>query len=227
MRIQARSVSLLASCVLLGLSGGCKETPDIFTTGGQDTPAQIGMNYRWSFDTDAAGSTPSDFIPVLGTWQVAAEGTAPSAPNVIHQGATFGNPDFPRVLVKDLTFSNLRMKVRCRPESGSTDQACGLIFRAQDSDNYYVTRANALEGNVNLYHTVQRNRVQFAGASATVQAGVWSTLEVQATGNNFTISWNGTPLITASDSTFGKGKIGLWTKADSVTAFDDLEATAQ
>lgn len=76
-----------------------------------------------------------------------------------------------------------------------TDRACGLIFRAQDSDNYYVVHADALEGNVNLYHTVQRSRVQFAG--------------------------------TATDSTFVRGKIGLWTKADSVTAFDDLEATAQ
>jgi len=84
--------------VLLALAAGCQETPDNFKTGGQDIPAQVGMTYRWSFDSDALGFTPSDFIPVLGTWQVAAEVTAPSASNVLRQSATFGNPDFPRVL---------------------------------------------------------------------------------------------------------------------------------
>ena len=227
MRAQRSSLWLVVSVALCGVPGGCKETPDTFTNGGQAIPAQAGMTYKWSFDGTSAGATPPDLVPVLGTWQVAAESMAPSAPNVLRQSATFGNPDFPRVLVKDLTFNDLRLKVRCRPETGGTDRACGLIFRAQDSDNYYVVRANALEGNVNLYHTVQRSRVQFAGASATVPSGEWSTLEVTASGGTFTVSWNGPVLFTATDSMFARGKIGLWTKADSVTAFDDLEATAQ
>ena len=135
---------------------------------------------------------------------------------------------FPVAVMNEPSLRDVRVSVRCRTISGRVDQACGLVARYRDENNYYVTRANALEGNVRLYHTVQRSRVEFASGNATVQSGTWSTLEVQAAGNSITVSWNGTPVISnASDSTFAKGKIGLWTKADSVTAFDDLEATAQ
>lgn len=212
---------------LISLSLIACETPDTFTTGGQDIPVAAGQTKKWSFDSDAAGTLPADFISVLGDWKVAAEGTAPSSPNVLRQSGSFNNPDFPRVLVKDLTFTDLKLKVRCRPESGSTDEACGILFRAADSNNYYITRANALEGNVRLYRVVNRDRQQFGDAQATVTRGQWHTLEVSAKGSTLTVSWDGAPVINATDPTFARGKIGLWTKADSVTAFDDLEATAQ
>jgi hypothetical protein len=190
-------------------------------------PAEAGKTYRWTFDDVAPGALPADFINVLGEWGVAAESTATSAPHVLRQSGHYGNPDFPRVIVKSLTFADLTVRVRCRPESGGTDQACGLIFRLKDSDNYYVTRANALEGNVNLYRSVNADRQQFAGASATVTGNQWHTLKATARGNRIVVSWDGVPVIDATDATFAKGKIGIWTKADSVTAFDDLEATGQ
>jgi hypothetical protein len=219
--------NLLGMGLLLSIGPAGCESSDMFTTGGQDTPAPFGVTRKWSFDTSGPGTLPPEFINVLGDWQVSAEGSAPSSPNLLRQSGSYKSGDFPRVLVKDLTFTNLRMKVRCRPESGSTDQACGVLFRAKDSDNYYVTRANAIENNIRLYHVIERARQEFATADVPVPAGTWHTLEVRALGNAITVSWNGSPVISAMDQTFTTGKIGLWTKADSVTAFDDLEATAE
>ena len=211
--------------VMALLAGACtKPTPTRFTTGGDELPAEPARTYRWSFDDAAAGALPADYISVLGDWTVASEPTAPSPPNVLRQTGAYKNPDFPRVLVKGLTFTDLTLRVRCRPEKGDIDRACGLMFRATDSDNYYLTRANALEDNVRLYRVVNGDRKEFAGADLKVTSGEWHTLEVTAQGNKLEVSWDGRMVIQASDTTFAKGKVGLWTKADSVTAFDDLEA---
>lgn len=198
-----RGASILAAHAICLLA--CqKATPTNFTTGGNEVPAELGKTYRWTFDDAAAGALPGDFISVLGQWAVASEGTAPSQPNVLRQSGHYGNPDFPRVVVKDLTFTDLTVRIRCRPESGGTDQACGVIFRLTDSNNYYVTRANALEGNVNLYRSVDADRQQFAGANATVASGQWHTLEATARGTRITVSWDSLPLIDATDATFAR-----------------------
>jgi hypothetical protein len=213
--------------VLALLSGACaKPTTTHFTTGGDEVAADPARTYRWSFDDAAIGALPEDWIAVLGDWTIAGEPTAPSAPNVLRQTGAYKNPDFPRVLIKGLTFADLTLRVRCRPESGNLDRACGLVFRAKDSDNYYVTRANALEDNVRLYRVVNGDRQEFASADLKVTSGEWHTLEVTARGTKLEVSWDGRSMLQASDATFAKGKIGLWTKADSITAFDDLEAVA-
>jgi len=222
------TASLLLALTSTALLVACqKPTPTHRTTGGQEVPAEAGLTYRWTFDDVAVGSLPVNFINVLGDWKAVAEGSAPSTPNVMRQSGRFGGPDFPRVVIEDLTFNDLTLRVRCRPESGEIDQACGLMFRLKDSDNYYITRANALEGNVRLYRVVNGNRQQFASADTEVTSGQWHTLEVRARGPELSVSWDGRGVISASDSKFERGKIGLWTKADSVTAFDDLEATAE
>jgi 3-keto-disaccharide hydrolase len=208
------------------LAGACtKPTPTTFTTGGDDVPTEPGRTYRWSFDDAALGALPEPLINVLGDWRIEVADGAPS--KVLRQTGSYKNPDFPRVVVKGLTFTDLDLRVRCRPETGDTDRACGLMFRLKDSDNYYVTRANALEGNVRLYRVVDGDRKQFASADLDVIAGRWHTLEATARGTRLTVSWDGKQVIDATDDTFARGKIGLWTKADSVTAFDDLEAVAR
>lgn len=212
------SLALLSACQ--------KPTPTSFTTGGGEVATEKGRTYRWSFD-EAAGTLPADFINVLGDWRVEAQPSAPSGPNVLRQAGRFKTPDFPRFVVKDLTFADLTVRVRCRPESGSVDQACGLMFRVRDSDNYYITRANPLEGNVRLYRVVGGDRQQLASADLAMASGRWHTLEATARGQTLTVRWDDQPAVTATDATFTKGKIGLWTKADSVTAFDDLEARAE
>jgi hypothetical protein len=99
-----------------------------------------------------------------------------------------------------------------------------LAVRLTDADNHHVVRANALEGNVNLYRVVKGRRQQIAGVSAKVPSGVWHTLTLRAEGDRLAVSFDGKPLLTHSDRTFaGPGKVALWTKADSVTHFDRLE----
>lgn len=219
-----RVIGLL--CVMLVVA--CqKPTPTSFTTGGGEVPAEKGRTYRLSFDDDATGAAPADLINVLGDWKVEHDASAPSTPGVLRQVGRVKRPDFPRLVLKDLIFTDVIVRVRCRPESGKVDQACGLMFRMRDSDNYYVTRANSLEGNVRLYRVVDGDRTEFASAEIVVAAGQWHTLEATARGQTLTVSWNGRPVITATDATFAKGKVGLWTKADSVTAFDDLEVTGE
>jgi hypothetical protein len=113
--------------------------------------------------------------------------------------------------------------VKCKPLSGRVDQACGLVFRYRDENNYYVTRANALEGNVRLYAVKDGRRQQFATWSGDVVQDRWGELRVEARGNHLVAFWNGTKVIDADDATFPEaGRVGLWTKADSVTAFDNL-----
>lgn len=221
-------VSSLLACGALLVTGCSEEAAKAtFTTGGADIPAEIGKTHTFGFDGATTGTLPADFISVLGDWKVASDSKAPSSPNVLRQSAELSNPEYPRVVLKDLTFTNLTVRVRCRMETGETDQACGLMFRLKDSDNYFITRANVLENNVRLYRVVNGTREQFASADVTITANEWHALEAHATGDALSVSWNGTQVITAKDATFDRGKIGLWTKADSVTAFDDLEATAE
>jgi hypothetical protein len=113
--------------------------------------------------------------------------------------------------------------VKFKPVSGQEDQAGGVVWRVKDADNYYIARANALEGNVRIYHFVKGKRTQFKGANLPVASGQWHTLRVNFSGSRFAVVFNGKELFTAEDETHqNAGKVGVWTKADSVTLFDDF-----
>jgi hypothetical protein len=217
-----------ARTIGLAVLSACRgPTPTQPTNGGADVPVENGHSYRLGFDDAPVGALPADMINVLGQWSVSADASAGAAAKVLRQTGSFRNPDFPRVVVKGLCFADLSLRVHCRPEKGDLDQACGLLFRLQDSDNYYVTRANALEHNVRLYRVIAGDRQQLASADLHVAAGQWHTLEASARGANLQVHWDGKLLLSTTDGTFAKGKVGLWTKADSVTAFKQFEATAQ
>lgn len=138
---------------------------------------------------------------------------------------------FPVAVVGDITAADLDLAVRFRPVSGSVDQAAGLVWRFQNEDNYYIVRANALENNVVLYKVEKGKRTDLPvkgegrtyGKKAQVPSGQWSTLRVVAAGTRFEVYVNDTKLYEVEDTTFTQpGKVGVWTKADSVTHFDDL-----
>jgi hypothetical protein len=132
------------------------------------------------------------------------------------------------VLIADKgEFVDLDVSVKAKSISGKADQGMGLVFRFRDPKSYYIVRANALENNFRLYRMVNGRRLQFAGADVKVSAGQWHTIRVIAKGDHITCWFDGKQLIDAHDKTFTTGKIGLWTKADSVIAFDDLTATSQ
>ncbi len=191
-----------------------------------------GVN-KWTFDTERADAPPSGFSfgrtgsGKPGQWVVRAAADAQSAPNVLVQiDADSTDYRFPVAVANEPLLRDVRLSVRCKPVSGKVDQACGLVFRYRDQDNYYVTRANALENNVRLYHVVKGDRRQFAGWNGTVSSGAWHSLRIDAIGDHFEVYWDDKKVIDAHDKTFtDAGKVGLWTKADSVTYFDDLTAS--
>jgi hypothetical protein len=126
------------------------------------------------------------------------------------------------------SFRDLELSVKFKAVSGEIDRAGGLVFRLKDANNYYVVRANALEDNFNLYHVVNGTRRQFKGSRVKVSSGEWHDLRVEAAGDKITCYFDGKKEIEATDATFkDAGKIGLWTKADSVTSFDDLKVVAK
>jgi hypothetical protein len=130
---------------------------------------------------------------------------------------------FPLCTLNDLSAKDVDVSVRFKAVAGKVDQAGGLVARFKDKDNYYITRANALENNVRLYKVVDGSRKQFAGVNAKVTSGEWHTLRLVANGSHFEVFFDGKSLFTADDDTLkDAGRVGLWTKADSVTLFDDL-----
>ena len=99
----------------------------------------------------------------------------------------------------------------------------GLIWRAQDAQNYYITRANPLEQNIRLYRVVKGVRYKLANYDHIISVDAWHTFRVVARGNHFQIIFDGQTVFDVQDETFQSGQIGLWTKADAVTYFDDLQ----
>jgi hypothetical protein len=153
-------------------------------------------------------------------WAVVADESAPSKPNVLKQS---GEATFPVCIKEDTSLKDGFVQVKFKPVSGKEDQAGGVIWRCADKDNYYIARANALEDNVTIYHTIQGKRVAFKNVDTKVASGVWHTLRVDFKGNQFTVSLDGKQVMEATDASFkDAGKVGLWTKADSVTLFDDF-----
>lgn len=183
-----------------------------------------------NFDSTNPGTLPSGWVAgVTGrgspVWRVESDPTAPSKPNVLKQS---GDGDFPWCVKSDASLKDGFVEVRFKPISGKEDQAAGLIWRWQDGDNYYVARANALENNVTIYHTVQGSRRQFRNVNMKVTANRWHTLRVEFAGNRFKVMLDGKLAIDATDDTFKQaGAVGVWTKADSVTAFDDFSFGGQ
>ena len=203
-----------------------------------ETPApqkSAGASFTYNFDSDAVGVMPAQFHSARtgrgaeSKWVVMAEPTAPSKPNVVAQTSTDTTDyRFPLLIADEGSFKDLELSVRFKPVSGEVDRAGGLVFRLKDANNYYIVRANALEDNYRLYHVINGSRRQFAGANFKVTSGEWHELRVEAVGNKIICYYDGAKKIEATDDTFKEaGKVGLWTKADSVTNFDDLHVTAK
>jgi hypothetical protein len=194
--------------------------------------AAAGKTY--SFDQDAAGKPPAGFslartknIGKAGIWVVEAQKDAPSGGKALAQvDKDETNARYPLAVAGEDAPADLRLSVKCKAVSGEVDQACGLVFRYKDANNYYITRSNVLEENVRLYHVKDGKRTQFATWDGPVPGKVWNELVAEAKGDTFRIYFNGKKVIEAQDKTFsGGGKVGLWTKADSVTYFDDLKVS--
>ena len=178
-----------------------------------------------NFDNDKTGALPANWTAGKtgkgeAKWAVVADDTAPSKPNVLKQS---GEATYPICLKNDTSVKDGFAEVKFKPIAGKEDQAGGLIWRAKDSDNYYIARANALEDNVTIYHTVKGRRSEKKRTNMKVASGVWHTLRVDFSGEHFTVTLDGKKAIEWDDKIFTEaGMVGVWTKADSVTLLDDF-----
>jgi len=178
-----------------------------------------------NFDNDQTGSLPAAWSAgVTGRgspkWAVERDSTAPSRPNVLKQS---GSGTFPYCVVRQSSLADGYVEVKFKPLGGKEDQAGGLIWRFKNRDNYYVARANALEDNVSLYYTENGSRKTLKYVDAPVAGNVWHTLRVEFDGQSIKVALDGKTTIEFQDGHIaGAGAVGVWTKADSVTAFDDF-----
>jgi hypothetical protein len=169
-----------------------------------------------TYDFDSKGIEA--WRTVTGQWAVEDMGGAPSGTKVLMQRAT--SNEF-NVIVAPTAYSDVDVTMKFKPISGREDASGGIVFRFNDG-KYYVVRANALENNFRLYY-YDRGRRQLASASVKPPAlGQWHTVRVVAVGDQIQAWLNGTQYLNHRDSRFTSGAVGLWTKADSITAFDDL-----
>jgi hypothetical protein len=212
----AAAVLLLSALVVLG----CSEAAE---AGAREA-------ITLDFDATAVGELPAGFSTAVtggggpAVWRVVEDASAPSGGKVLAQTSTDKTSSrFPLCLYEGLTAADVEVSVRFKPVSGTVDQAAGLVARYRDKDHYYIVRANVLENNVRLYKVERGKRTQFAGMDVKVPVNVWQTLTWEVQGTHFRVHLNDTLLFEADDRTFrDAGKVGLWTKADSVTSFDDL-----
>ena len=178
-----------------------------------------------NFDDMKTGTAPAGWTATQtgsgsAKWSVEKDESAPSKPNVLKQS---GAATFPVCIKNDTNLTDGFVEVKFKPVAGKEDQAGGVIWRVRDANNYYVARANALEDNVTIYHTINGKRVAFKNINTKVMSGVWHTLRVDFAGNKFSVAFDGNKVIDATDESFANAeKVGVWTKADSVTEFDNF-----
>jgi hypothetical protein len=197
-----------------------------------------------NFDNASVGAAPAGWTITMThiggapKWEVRADESAPTKPNVLAQvsnDATAGR--FPLAIWDGASLRDGTVTVRFKAVSGNVDQGAGLVWRYRDPSNYYIVRANALEDNVVLYKVQNGERRSLApkgsasktyGMKHKVPKQTWNTLSVSFRGTLFTVSFDGQKLFDVEDSTFSEaGKTGLWTKADSVIYFDDFQVVEE
>jgi hypothetical protein len=186
-----------------------------------------------SFESNQIGATPEGWTATLtgrgdSKWTVESGETAPSKSKILKQS---GRATYPLLLKNDTNIKDGFVEVKFKAVAGSEDRAAGIVWRAKDAKNYYVTRANALEDNVVLYKTVNGVRSPLDivgrkggyGTDVKVASNTWHSLRIDFKTSRFSVSYDGKQLFEVEDSTFtDAGQVGLWTKADSVTLFDEV-----
>ena len=232
------AVLLAAGCDAPGASStGPKKTEPVAepqpTAQAPETPKAKSPLERWAFDTDTAGSSPAGFelleTASAGTpaqWGVLEDPTAPSG------GKGFGvlstrntGQTYNVALAPGFAAQDVELTVSLKPRSGTQDQGGGVVFRAQGARDYYVARWNPLEKNVRFYVVVAEQRSAFKAADLELDPTQWHTMRVLVEGPRMELFMDEDSVLVANDETLkGPGRIGLWTKADAATWFDDLTA---
>lgn len=206
---------VLGLCWMLGLIGGCQRCALTADAAGLSAPADTPTT---KFDFEQG--TLDGWKVVDGRWAIEEMAEAPSGKRVLVQRAV--ENAFNVIVAPGGPFTDVDVSMRFKPIAGREDASGGIVFRFSEG-RYYVVRANALEGNFRLYY-YDRGRHEIASARVQTPAlGRWHTIRVVGVGDHLQAYLNGTLLLDHRDTRFRSGQVGLWTKADSITAFDDLE----
>jgi hypothetical protein len=185
---------------------------------------------RWVFEDAPLGKTPEGWsVHQTGTasdsvWRVVEDATAPSGKQVLAQLAAYGPNDVFNLCVCDESnLKDLEVSVALKAKGGKLDQGGGLVWRYKNEKNYYLARLNPLEKNIRVYKVEQGKRMEFASVNTDAPAGKWHTIRDTHKGDNIRCYLNGKLHLDVKDGTFSDfGPVGLWTKADAVTSFDDF-----
>ena len=206
----------MAAIATIGIAVGA-------TAAAQRAPTQIDIAAMpvgqpppgFAFDRTGNGA-PAD-------WRVVADPSAPAGKVIAQVSNDTTDYRFPLAIYQPIAARNVDVTLRFKPVTGRVDQAGGIAVRVRDAGNYYVARANALEDNVNLYRVVNGRRSEIKGIDTKVATGQWHTLRLRTEGDRLTVVFDDKPVLAAEDTTFADaGRVGLWTKADSVTHFDAI-----
>ena len=199
---------LTASTLLLLFSTACKSSPPKAPV--QPEKVTISAEQTWTFDS---GKLPSGITGVVGDWQVVDKVLAQQAKS---SGSTFN------VALTDNVQADVDLTVRLKAIDGHIDQGGGLIWRALDAKNYYVARYNPLEDNYRLYTVINGQRRQIAGAEVYIEHNSWHTMRVVMRGTQIECYLDGKFYLKINNPLLKVGRVGVWTKADAQTQFDDL-----
>jgi hypothetical protein len=201
-RQRARVISLVFACAIpIGMA-----------------PSPEGGKRTWDFESDEPGAIAKGFSNEVGDWEVAKEGDN----RVLYQKAKNDDSTFNVTLVGGTSYKDVDLSVKLRAVAGETDRGGGVIWRAKDKKNYYICRYNPLEDNFRVYKVADSIRTMFKGAKSPGDEK-WHTLRITMVGAKITCYLDGQKLLEAEDGTFTEaGMIGLWSKADAQSYFDDL-----
>lgn len=184
----------------------------------------------FNFDEDAEGDLPKGWTSAktgkggLGKWLVMKDDSAPSMPNVLAQISKKNlGYHFSIAFADNTHYADVEIELMFKAVDGQEDQGGGPVWRYVDADNYYVCRANPLESNFRVYKVVDGDRRKLQSAKLTIPSNQWHHMKIKNTGNHIQCWLNEKLYLDVKDDAFQEGKVGVWTKADAVTYFDNFE----
>jgi len=229
MRILKTYLAVLVVVLALLLQVSCTAQPR--SEQAEEVAAKRGKAV-WTFDKDKVGEVPAGWRPAEtngrgtpGLWKVVRDDTAPTSPNVVALTRTENSGHTFNLLIAEGTkFKDVKISVMVKPGTGKEDQGGGPIWRAKDEKNYYIARWNPLEDNFRVYYVKNSRRRMIGTARVKIDPKKWHKIEILHVGTKIRASLDGKKFIEIEDGTFSNpGMVGLWTKADAASFFDNLE----
>ena len=191
---------------------------------------------EWTFEDTKVGAIPKGWVIAetageghLATWKVMQVDGAPSGKHVLALTKTKNSGHtFNLAIVKEQKFKDLEIELKVKAMTGEEDQGGGPIWRVKDANNYYICRWNPLENNFRVYYVKNGRRKQLASANVKTDSSKWHEIKIEMEGDEIEAYFDDKKLIETEDSTFTEeGYVGIWTKADAASQFDDLEVEVE